>query len=174
MSDDKTTFPTLLTHRLTLRQLSKSDAEAIFKLRSDTEINKYLDRRRCESLEDAAAFIDNINENIKTDGFYYWAISRIGNESLIGTICLFDLDAERTKCEIGYELLTEFQGSGIMLEAAKKVVEYARETIGVSRIDAVTHPQNHSSTKLLQKLNFEKLATTEQSSDLMLFRLVTR
>jgi len=93
-------FPRLATQRLTLRQLSDSDLQEIFLLRSDTLINKNLDRQPCKTLEDASEFI----EKIKNNGQSYWAIAHKGNEKLVGTICLFGVSEALKKCEIGYEL----------------------------------------------------------------------
>jgi ribosomal-protein-alanine N-acetyltransferase len=90
------TFPILTTERLTLRQLSDRDVQEIFLLRSDTLINKYLDRQLSKTLEDALEFI----EKIKNNRLYYWAFAQKGNEKLVGTICLFDVSEELRKCEI--------------------------------------------------------------------------
>ena len=57
-------FPILATKRLTLRRLSMDDAQEVFILRSDSEINKYLDRQLSTSFQDAINFISQVNENI--------------------------------------------------------------------------------------------------------------
>ena len=46
-----TAFPILTTERLTLRQLSIDDRQNIFALRTDKEINKYLDRQVSKTIE---------------------------------------------------------------------------------------------------------------------------
>src|SRR5665213_3227363 len=161
-------FPTLKTERLVLRQLLDSDVEEIFSLRSDPIINKYLGRQPSKTLEDALAFI----KSIKNNELLYLAITLAGNEKLIGTICLFDISAELKKCEIGYELLNNYQGQGIMIEATKKIIEYAAQTLGLKTIDAFTHKDNQGSTKLLQKLNFEQTEIIDETdSNLVVFRL---
>ena len=162
------TFPILTTERLTLRQLSDSDVHEIFLLRSDTLINKYLERQPSKTLQDALEFIDKIKKN----SLSYWAIAQKGNKKLVGTICLFDLSEELKKCEIGYELLTEYQGKGIMREAAKKIIEYSIQALGVKTIDAYTHKDNQSSTNLLKELKFMSTdSVDEKDSNLILFRL---
>jgi len=167
------TFPILITERLTLRKLSKNDSEEILQLRSDTEINKFLDRRPSKTLGDALNFINSIIEN-ENDAAFYWAITKTGEGQLIVTICLFDLAGNLSKCEIGYELLTKYSGQGMMTEAVKKVVEYAIETLGIKAIDALTHQSNLNSTKLLQKLHFKKLENAiEDDPNLILFRFTT-
>lgn len=147
-------FPVLTTERLTLRQLSTGDQEDIFALRSDAEINKYLDRAPSKTIEDALNFINQINDNIKNNNSIYWVISLTKTQAFAGTICLFDFSSEKNSCEIGYELATKSQGQGIMHEAAKAVITYAFETMQFQKIVAHMHKENQQSTKLLTKLNF--------------------
>jgi ribosomal-protein-alanine N-acetyltransferase len=172
MNRNLQTSPILISERLTLRKLSKNDSAEILQLRSDTEINKFLDRKPSKTVEDALNFIDSIIEN-ESGELFYWAITKTGEDKLIGTICLFDFLDDVKKCEIGYELLTEYHGQGIMIEAAKKVIEYATKTLELKTIDALTHKDNQTSTKLLQKLNFKKLDDiVGDNPNLILFRLI--
>ena len=150
-----TPFPILTTERLTLRQLVINDEQEIFALRSDSEINKYLDRQESKTIEDARSFIIKVTENIKNNGSIYWAITLSKSKTFVGTICLFDFSDENTKCEIVYELLPTFQRQGIMKEATEKIIDYAFQTIQIKRIEAFTHKDNQSSIKLLEKLAFQ-------------------
>jgi ribosomal-protein-alanine N-acetyltransferase len=151
-----TPFPVLTTERLTLRQLSTIDGQNIFALRSDTEINKYLDRQASKTIEVAINFITKINDSIKKNDSLYWAITLTNTKIFVGTICLFEFSNEKNKCEIGYELLTNFQGQGIMKEATGKVIDYTFQTMQLQKIEAFTHNGNRNSTKLLEKLGFIK------------------
>ncbi|MDX6190259.1 GNAT family N-acetyltransferase [Flavobacterium sp. Fl-318] len=173
MNRNLRTFPILITERFTLRELSKKDSEEILLLRSDAEINKFLDRKLSKTLDDALSFINSIISN-ESDELFYWAITKTGEDKLIGTICLFDFLVDLKKCEIGYELLTEFHGQGFMIEAIRKVLEYTINTHGLKMIDAHTHKDNQSSTKLLQKLNFKKMEDIiENNPNVILLRLTT-
>ncbi len=166
------TFPILTTERLTLRELSIDDHQDIFALRSDTEINKYLDRQPCKSTEDAINFINKVKENIEKGNSLYWAITLTDLKTIVGTICLYDFSRENDSCEIGYELMTKFQGSGIMKEAAQVVIDYAFQTLKFKNILAFTHRDNQNSTKLLLKFNFVKsLETLKEYPDLDVFTL---
>ena len=151
-----TPFPILTTERLTLRQLQILDEEEIFTLRSDSEINKYLDRQLSNTIEDARNFINIVNENINKNVSLYWAITLRDRNTFVGTICLYGFSGENDNCEIGYELLTNFQGQGIMKEAVEKVIDYAFNTIKVQKIEAFLHRDNQRSIKLLDKLFFKK------------------
>jgi len=151
-----TPFPILKTERLTLRQLVVNDEQEIFTLRSDIEINKYLDRRVSNTIDDARNFITKVNENINKNDSLYWAITLRDRNILVGTICLFGFSDENGKCEIGYELLRNFQGQGIMKEAVEKVINYAFNIIKVQKIEASLHRDNQSSIKLLDKFSFKQ------------------
>lgn len=157
-------FPVLTTERLTLKQLSVDDQQNIFSLRSDAAINKYLDREPCKTTEDAINFINRVNENIKKNNSLYWAITLTATNTFAGTICLFCFSDENEKCEIGYELLTNFQKQGIMQEAVKKVIDYAFNTIEVKKIEAFFHTDNQESVKLLEKFSFRNLNEPDKTN----------
>ena len=168
-----TPFPILKTGRLTLRQLAIHDEQEIFTLRSDSEINKYLDRKRAKTIDDARSFINKIGEKINKNDSVNWAITFCDENILIGTICLFGFSDENDKCEIGYELLTNFQGQGIMKEAVEKVINYAFNTIKVKKIEALLHKDNQSSIKLLEKLSFRNsLEPYKTNPDLTGYHLI--
>lgn len=165
-------FPILTTERLTLSQLSIDDTQNIFALRSDAEINKYLDREPCKTIDDAINFIKKINYNVKNNNSIYWVISLTRTKTFVGTICLFDFSNEKNSCEIGYELMTKFQGQGIMKEAAQVVIDYVFQTLKVEKILAFTHYENQDSTNLLLKFNFVKsLETDKENPNLNIFTL---
>jgi ribosomal-protein-alanine N-acetyltransferase len=166
-----TPFPILTTERLTLRQLSSEDGQAIFTLRSDTEINKYLNRQVSKTIVDAINFINMINDAIKKNDSIYWAITLTNSKTFVGAICLFDF-SKKNSCEIGFELMTKFQEQGIMKEAAQIVIDYAFQTLKIQKILAVTHYENKNSTKLLTKFNFVKSNETDvENTDLNIFTL---
>jgi ribosomal-protein-alanine N-acetyltransferase len=151
-----TPFPILTTQRLSLRQLIINDEQEIFTLRSDCKINKYLDRQLSNNISDARNFINNVNENIHKNVSLYWAITVSDTNIMVGTICLYGFSDENDNCEIGYELLTKFQGQGMMKEAVEKVIDYAFNTIKVQKIEAFLHRDNQRSINLLEKLLFRK------------------
>jgi ribosomal-protein-alanine N-acetyltransferase len=168
-----TPFPNLTTERLTLRQLSINDQQAIFALRSDPEINKYLDRQPGKTIEDVINFINKIRDNIKNNNSIYWVITLTKTATFVGTICLFNFSNENeNSCEIGYELMTKFQGQGIMTEAIELVIDYVFQTLQFQNIVAFTHRNNRKSTKLLTKFNFIKSEERDKENpDLDVFML---
>ena len=170
-----TPFPVLKTERLTLRQLSANDDKEIFALRSDKQVNKYIDRDPSNTIEDARKFIHKIAEVVRQNEGIYWAITLTNNDKLIGTICLFNFSNENDQAEIGYELLPAFQGQGIMQEATSKVIAFALDVIGLKTIEAYTHLENENSSNLLKKFNFRQQEKIDNNSNDMfvIFKLST-
>jgi [ribosomal protein S5]-alanine N-acetyltransferase len=171
-------FPECSTERLQLRHLKAEDAPQIFLLRSDEMVNRFINRERAVSINDAVAFINKIKVITDKNEGLFWAISTKETGQLMGTICFWNLVPEKASAEIGYELLPEFQGKGFMQEAISIVIEHGFETAGFNVIEAVPRADNDRSVKLLIKNNFirdteaEKTFTDEErAANLVIYSL---
>lgn len=165
-------FPTLTTENLILRQLSIDDVQDVFHLRSDKQVNTYLGRQLCLTIEEAREFIHIILAPTIKNESYYWAITCRKSNIFFGTICIYNLLDDKRIAEIGFELLPSFQNKGIMKEAAQSVINYAFNSISIECIEAYTHQQNKSSTKLLEKLGFvASLKPSMENSELCCYSL---
>jgi [ribosomal protein S5]-alanine N-acetyltransferase len=147
-------FPTIITDRLVLRQVKKSDVKEIFFLRSDKKVLEFLDRRPAKSKEEALLFIEKINELGKNNDGITWAITHKPANTLIGTVCYWNMKKEHYRAEIGYALHPDFHGKGIMQEAMTEVINFGFETMKLHSIEANVNPNNLSSIKLLERNNF--------------------
>ncbi|MEO7293048.1 MAG: GNAT family N-acetyltransferase, partial [Ginsengibacter sp.] len=85
----------------------------------------------------------------------YWAITIKGNNSLIGTICLFSIDIEKDRAEIGYELIPKFQGYGFMQESISTVIKFVFENLRFKTITAALTADNSKSVIILERNNFK-------------------
>ena len=151
-----------MTERLILTQLTQADAQQIFMLRSDEEINKFIDRAKATSIDDAIRFIDKIKGVIAGGEGMFWAIHLKHEPGLIGTICYWNILAEKQRAEIGYELLTAFQGKGIMQEALQSVLKFGFENLAFQMITAFTRYDHRNSIRLLERNNFKRNSVLEQ------------
>jgi len=148
-------FQALSTKRLILRKPELNDAREIFNLRSNEQVNQYLDRHPATDLEDATDFLNKIIQSIDGGEGSYWAICLKENPRLVGTICLYDFSPDRQTAEIGYELLPFYQHKGIMQEAMSVVLHYSFHTLNLETVTAFPSADNKSSIKLLQKNEFK-------------------
>ncbi|MBK1895492.1 GNAT family N-acetyltransferase [Chryseobacterium paridis] len=151
---DFSNFPELETDRLILRRLSKNDAEEIYQLRSNVEVATLTGKTPFVDVNEAIAYIDKIDILINKNECIFWAISLRDESALIGAICLWNFDIPKGTVEIGYELLEEFQGKGIMGEVIVQILKYAFEVMDVETIIAFPSSENMSSVRLLEKLGF--------------------
>lgn len=158
-----TPFPHLTTERLNFRQLLPEDETEIFKLRSDERVNKFLTRKRNTTLEESRAFIAIINRNISNNESVYWAITQKNNNKLIGTICIWNIQPEDYRAEIGYELSPDFWGKGFMKEAIPAIIEYAFKTLGLHSLVGDLNPNNAQSVTLLEQNGFVREGLFKES-----------
>lgn len=159
-----TPFPGLETERLRFRQLIPEDQGEVYKLRSNERVNQFLTRNQYKTIEEAGAFINKINRNINNNDSIYWAIALKNDNKLIGAICLWNIQPENYRAEIGYELNPDFWGKGIMKEAIPKVIEYGFETLKLHSLEANLDPGNSRSVILLEKNGFVKEGHFKEST----------
>lgn len=150
MMNQKTLYnlPIICTPKLVLRALQDEDAEPIFRLRSDAAVNLMVHRVAPASMQDAFDFIKKIHDSKA----YYWAITT--EEQFIGTICLFNLDDVRKQAEVGFELLPEYRGKGLMQESLTAICNFAFEELRVNALIAVVNPDNVGSLNLIRHHGF--------------------
>lgn len=163
-------FPRLRTERLNFRPLTIHDADDIYFLRSDKKINEYLIRKQASCRQDALDFILMIQKNFSLNQWLYWALSLHSHSKLAGTICLFNIDAECTTAELGYELMPDYQGKGFMQEAVVQVLDYGFSQLELHSITATVHVDNTKSIRLLEKNGFQGTTTySSLTKDYLLF-----
>ncbi len=156
-----TPFPELITPRLFLRELRMEDAGEIFLLRSDERVNEFVDRATAISIDDGRQFISKIITAQHNSEGIMWAITLKNEPKLIGTIVYWNIIKEKDEAEVGYELLPQWHGKGIMQEALSKVIEFGFTTLGIKTIVAGPKAGNQRSVKLLEKCGFTKMNITE-------------
>jgi ribosomal-protein-alanine N-acetyltransferase len=115
---------------------------------------QYIDRPMAESIEDALALILKIDESLKANDGITWAICLKNDSRLIGTIGYWRLDKPNYRAEIGYMLLPQMQGKGLMHEAITEVIKYGFEGMNLHSIEANVNPLNEVSKKILEKNGF--------------------
>ena len=162
----------LETDRLALYELSVDDAPFMLELLNDPHYLQNIGDRGIRSLEDARQHILNGPvHSYKRNGFGLYLTKLMDTGASIGICGLVKRDALED-IDIGYAFLPKFRGNGYAFEAASATLTYARTVLGITRIVAITTPDNYSSIKLLEKLglSFEKMVKwPEDGTELKLF-----
>lgn len=142
------------TEKLILRTLTENDAQSIFEIRSNTEINRFVHRVPPKNSLEALAFILNLKRKTENNEILFFGISTKNSSKLMGTICLWNFSEDSKTAELGYELLPEYHRKGMMTEAVHFILNYGFQELNLEKIDAFTNRNNLNSIKLLEKSKF--------------------
>lgn len=77
-------------------------------------------------------------------------------ETIIGTVCLYDISRTYSRAEIGYKFSSNFHHYGYASESIKKVIEIAFNELQLHKISAHIQKENAPSIRLLSKFGFVK------------------
>lgn len=169
-------FPTLETSRLSLRRLEVRDWRQISFLRTDPQVNRFVQRSSAASQEKAIAFINKIGQGFEQGNMYYWCICQQVDPVMLGSICLWNFSDDRKTAETGYDLHPEFQGKGIMQEAMEVVLDFGFGVLQLDTILAFTHHDNVPSRKLLERNHFQFLESRQDAhnKDNVIYKLLSK
>jgi ribosomal-protein-alanine N-acetyltransferase len=164
-------FPILETSRLILREINIRDARFIHFMRSDPTVNQYVDRKATKDVESAKEFIHERKRDYKNGRGLFWSIDDREELTIVGSICLWNLDFKSRQGEIGYDLHPNRQGQGFMFEAVKTVVDFGMIALDLQQIVGITSRQNQPSQKVLEKAGFMRsdniLIESDKKKDLL-------
>jgi len=162
-------YQLLQTERLLLRKPSLDDAPVLNSLRNNEAVNRYIGRKP-SVVSETAAFIAELNQNMRQGNAYYWIICLKETQAILGTICLWNFNADNSIADVGYELSPEYQGKGYMNEALAPVLKFGFDMLRLDTIIGVTHRDNAPSQALLKRSGFKldmgnEFLTAEESGD---------
>ncbi|GAU77008.1 GNAT family N-acetyltransferase [Fusibacter sp. 3D3] len=141
-------------HRIRLRALKKEDISALYEIRHSREISKYIDRKIDETYEETEQFIDKIIAGYEDHQWYFWGIELKETKAIIGTLCLWNINYDANKGELGYEIIESNQKNGYMHEGLKLVLNFAFKVLMLSTVESIIHAQNKASIKSVERYNF--------------------
>ncbi|WP_444940887.1 GNAT family N-acetyltransferase [Microbulbifer sp. ZKSA004] len=142
----------LETDNLVIQELNEDrDNGLMLALLNDADFLKNIGDRGVRTKSEARNYI--LNGPIamyREHGFGMYKVS-LKNGTAIG-ICGLIKREGLNGADIGFAFLPDYRGQGFALEAAKAVMMYARDTLGLTRILAIAQPENKPSIRLLEKL----------------------
>lgn len=143
--------PALTTERLILRKFAENDLDAMYRIFSDIDVNKFLPWFPLKTIEDAKIFyIERYDKKYKQEIAYNYAICLKEDNRPIGYINV----SMNEGYDFGYGLSKEFWHKGIITEASNAVVEQLRKD-GIPYITATHDINNPRSGKVMQKLGMK-------------------
>ena len=149
-------FPNLESSRLRLRPVLNKDQSLIFHLRSDPDLNQYILRKPMGNLSEALGFIQDNESKVREGKLIHWTLELKSNQLGIGNICLWNFSEDKKTAELGYSMLKQYHGHGLMSEAVSAVIYFGFDELLLDKIEAYTQFDNEKSIALLNRFNFRK------------------
>lgn len=143
-------FPSISGDKISLRQILPADIKDIIEI-------SFYDAIQGTTVQQATEMQSKINKDYSDGNSIHWGIADNTTNKIIGT-CGYYRGLDKGDGELGCVLLPKYRGKGYMTAAMLLAIEFGLDNIGLKRIWAVTTKQNDKAIKLLEKLNFVKIA----------------
>ena len=140
--------------RLSLREIREEDAPFILEVLTDADFIANVGDRGVHDVMAACRYItDNVLASYRAHGLGLYLVSLRSSAEPLGICGLLRRDTH-PDVEIGFAFLPRARGSGYALEAARATMAFARHTLGLTRVVALTAPHNRRAIQLLERLGF--------------------
>ena len=143
----------LETPRLILRHLVLDDLDELFALYRDPKIRKYFPdgvKNYEDTREELEWFLNGHPEHPRLG---LWATVHKETGKFIGRCGLLPWEIDsRLEIEVAYLLDKKFWHQGLATEAATGILAYAFDTLNLSRIICLMHPDNIASQRVAQRI----------------------
>ncbi len=143
-------FPNSTDVTISLRQIIPTDIKDIIEI-------SYYDAVQATTWEQAAEMQAKINKDYSDGNSIHWGIVENSTNKIVGT-CGYYRGLDSGAGELGCVLLPTYRGQGYMTSAMLLAIEFGISQIGLTRIWAETTQDNKNAIKLLERLNFIKIA----------------
>lgn len=153
-------MPHLQTERLLLRPMRVSDTEDMYAYACDPEVTRYLLWRPHTCREYTRSYLEYLATRYRLGEHYEWAMVCREDGRMIGTCGFARIDCPNACAELGYVLNPAYRGKGLVVEAARCVMEFGFNTLHLHRIEARYMIENLPSRRVMDKLSmrFEGVA----------------
>ena len=162
----------LETERLITRRVTIEDAEFILRLLNEQSFLRNIGDKGVRTTADAVQYIQTGPiASYERFGFGLYLVELKESGSSIG-ICGLIKRETLPDVDIGFAFLPEFWAKGYASEVAGAVMTYGRDVLGITRIVAITSPDNWGSIGVLKKLGlrFDRMIRlSDDDAELKLF-----
>ena len=144
-------LPVMAGSNFTLRELRKEDAPSLLVMLSAEEVSRFISPPPT-TVEGFERFIAWAQRERMAGSYACFAIVPAGMDTAIGIFQVRSLEPGFGTAEWGFAMASEYWGSGIFVEGARLVLDFAFEVIGASRLEARAATANGRGNGALRKL----------------------
>jgi len=150
----------LKTERLVLRRFAESDFDAVFAMRSNAEVARYLywePESEAAARKALARKLTSVSLREEGDVLALAAVERSGGQ-VVADMILRWASRDHSTGEIGYIVHPDHTGKGYATEAAAPLLAIAFDELGLHRVIGRTEARNVASARVLEKLGMRREA----------------
>jgi len=144
-------LPTLTGAKVTLRELQMTDAPALFAAMSTEEVARFISPPPT-TVVGFERFIEWTLRQRALGQYVCFAVIPRGSDQAIGLFQVRSLEPDFASAEWGFALASEFWGTGVFMDGAQLVLDFAFDVIGVWRLEARAVVKNGRGNGALRKL----------------------
>ena len=144
-------LPVLTSAHVKLRELRLSDAASLLAMLNTEEVSRFISPPPT-TINGFEKFICWANSERQAGRYACFAVVPKGMDTAIGLFQLRQLEPGFATAEWGFAIGSEFWGSGLFVESAKLVLNFAFDEIGVLRLEARACVQNRRGSGALRKM----------------------
>lgn len=144
-------LPCLTGDRVSLRELRVSDAPALFAALTSAQVSRFISPPPA-TVEGFERFIAWTIRQREHGQYVCFAVVPHGADTPVGIFQVRSLEPAFGTAEWGFALAAEFWGTGVFLDGARLVVDFAFGVLGTHRLEARATVQNGRGNGALRKL----------------------
>lgn len=157
-------FEPIRTERLLLRGVRASDVDALRHRRNDPRVAELQAWALPYTIEQAQGLIEGAmkDDEPPTDDWWMITVADDGDAEVIGDLALH-LKWDGRAAEVGFTLDSSHWGKGYATEATGALVDWLFSHEELTRVEAMLHPDNGASARVLEKLGMKYEGRTRLS-----------
>lgn len=144
-------LPTLRGEKVTLRDVRKSDAEALLAMLTTEEVAEFVSPLP-RTVEGFDSFISEVHNERLLGHSFCFGIVPDGYEDAIGLFQVRQLEPGFGSAEWGFAIGSPFWGTGVFLDGARAVIDFSFGVVGVHRLEARSIASNARGNAALRKV----------------------
>jgi len=161
-TDWKNALPVLTGRGVTLREVRLSDAASLYELLTTEEVSRFISPPPT-TVEGFERFIQWTHGERAAGRYICFAVVPQGLDTAIGLFQIRQLEPGFGTAEWGFALGSPFWGTGVFMDAARLMVEFAFESVGVHRLEARAAVVNGRGNGALAKIGAVKEGVLRKS-----------
>lgn len=150
-SDWRQSLPVLKGTKVTLRDLRLSDAPSLLAMLATEEVARFISPPPT-TVEGFERFIAWTHRERAAGRYVCFAVVVDGTDTAVGLFQVRQLELGWGTAEWGFALGSPYWGTGVFLDGARMVVDFAFDAIGVHRLEARAAVQNGRGNGALRKV----------------------